>query len=264
MGINLRLPNITGTTDRERIAQLTSFLYQTVEQLNFAMDSLDTGTTSTVERYISKNSLLEKNGSSAIDAPATFNAIKGLIIKSADIVSAYYEELSRKFNSEYFAESDFGTFLEVTEQTITANSEAITQNFTNIQEISTDLNGKEGLKKQVSSNTAYRLNTDAYIKSGEVAVEIREDGTERVIYGIQIGQTAKVNGEEVFNKFARFTADMLAFYDPLRSTEDPIAWISGRKLHIPNAEITISLQIGGFLEEIQTNGDVVTKWVGRG
>ena len=38
MGLNLRLPNITGSSDREQLTQIKSYLYQMAEQLNFAMD----------------------------------------------------------------------------------------------------------------------------------------------------------------------------------------------------------------------------------
>jgi hypothetical protein len=283
-------------------------------------------TTSAVDRYVSKNALLKENsGSSNVDATATFNSIKGLIIKSADIVTAYYEEIERRLQSIYVAESDFGTYKQSIEQRITANSDSITQNFTDVQEITTNLNIKigetsenvgtlnddlDGVKGNVDNltgnletvseevgkvddkissakdeinkdieavddkinslddivalNTEYRLLTKAYINSGYLYTE---ENTGRRVYGIEIGQTDDVEVDgvttQVFNKFARFTAEMLAFYDPKGSSKDPVAYISGNKLYIPNAEITISLKIGGFLDTVMSNGDIVTKWVGK-
>ena len=41
MGFELRMPNIKGATDAEQIAQIKSYLYQIVEQLQFIIDTLD-------------------------------------------------------------------------------------------------------------------------------------------------------------------------------------------------------------------------------
>lgn len=37
----LKLPRINGRTDGERVSQIVSFLYQTVQQLNFVLSSLE-------------------------------------------------------------------------------------------------------------------------------------------------------------------------------------------------------------------------------
>jgi hypothetical protein len=37
----LNLPRINGRTDGERVSQIVSFLYQTVQQLNFVLSSLE-------------------------------------------------------------------------------------------------------------------------------------------------------------------------------------------------------------------------------
>jgi hypothetical protein len=79
------------------------------------------------------------------------------------------------------------------------------------------------------------------------------------VYGVEIGQKNTIDGEEVFNKFARFTADRLSFYD---QNDSEVAYISDYKLYIRNAEITSSLKIGGFVDTVMPSGDVVTKWVG--
>ena len=324
--IDLRLPNMTGVSEREQLSQLKACLFQWAEQLNLTLNSLDSGVTSSVERYVSKNALLREESKGKVDATATFNAIKGLIIKSADIVTAYYEEIEKKLSSIYVAESDFGTYKQSIEQSMKATSDSITQGFTDVQEITTDLdikiggvadnvgtinddlNGVKGnvdnlagnlgtvseevgkvddkissakdeiskdieavdgkinnLDALVELNTDYRLLTQAYIKSGMLYTD---PNTGRDVYGIEIGQTddVEVDGAttQVFNKFARFTADMLSFYDPKGSTTEPVAYISGNKLYIPNAEITVSLQIGGYVDIVTAGGGVITKWVGLG
>ena len=43
MSINIRYPNISGTSEREQLAQVKSYLHQLVEQLNWALPTLETG-----------------------------------------------------------------------------------------------------------------------------------------------------------------------------------------------------------------------------
>lgn len=43
MSINIRYPNITGTSDKEQITQIKSYLLQLVEQLNYALNTLGSG-----------------------------------------------------------------------------------------------------------------------------------------------------------------------------------------------------------------------------
>ena len=84
MSINIRLPNITENTERGQLLQVKSYLYQLVEQLNLALTD--------VERVASSAVTTAKASSAASaekDSQATFNSIKALIIKSADIWHPY-------------------------------------------------------------------------------------------------------------------------------------------------------------------------------
>lgn len=86
------------------------------------------------------------------------------------------------------------------------------------------------------------------------------DDDEIPVYGIEIGQTNYVNGVEVFEKYTRFTADRVSFYD---QNNNEVAYISDYKLYIANVEIIDTLKMGGFVDTVQPNGDIVTRWVGR-
>ena len=99
--------------------------------------------------------------------------------------------------------------------------------------------------------------TGAYIRTGEL---YRTD-SEIPVYGVEVGQNVDVNGQEVFRKYARFTSEKLSFYD---ANDIEVAYISDKKLYIRIAEITTSFQIGGLIDLVMANGDVVTKWVGKG
>lgn len=241
MGTELRYPNITARSEREQLAQMKSYLYQLVEQLQYALNNIPSeGQTS---QYVTKAT--SQAPSVNVDPVATFSAIKSLIIKSADIVQAYYDEISTKLSGQYVAQSDFGTFVEQTEQTITQSATDIEQLYTNMQGIITDIENLNFTLAEVN----------AHIRSGLLYY----DDDAIPVYGLEIGQKNTIDGEEVFNKFARFTADRLSFYD---QNDTEVAYVSDYKLYIRNVEITSSYKIGGFKDTVMANGDVVTRWVG--
>lgn len=242
MGTELRYPNITGLSEREQLVQMKSYLYQLVDQLQYALNNVGA---SSVAMVTQKQSVVQQTNSGHNDPVSTFNDIKSLIIKSADIVNAYYYEISTRLEGKYVAESDFGSFAEQTKQEINQSSTDIEQLFTNLQAIITDID-----------NLNFTLaDVNAHIKSGLLYYD--EKGLP--VYGLEIGQRNSVDGEEVFNKFARFAADRLSFYD---QNDTEVAYISDYKLYISNVEIKGSLQEGGYRDFINSNGGIVTKWVG--
>ena len=249
MAIEIRLPNIKGN-DREQLAQIRSYLYQLAEQLQWALNNVNTSAVNYVVKQVpsgvsSQNSQVAPMdlGDEDFDAEVAFSALKPLIIKSADIVNAFYNEINTRLESLYVTESDFGTFIEQNEQNISKTATDIEQSFANIQQILTDI---ENLKYNF-------LETKAHIKSGLLYYE-----NEIPVYGVEIGQITEINGEEVFNKYARFTSGRLSFYD---HNGVEVAYISDKKLHITHVEITGTYRIGRFVDTILSDNSVVTKWV---
>ncbi len=383
--INLQYPHINGANERERLQYIERYLYQFVEQLQFALNTIESsgGNSAPVASQMparviqsSPMAVMSLDGGLS-DDQVTFQAIKPLIIKSADIINAYYQEINRRLESVYLAQSDFGIFAEQTSQEIRETSTSTTQQFENVQVVISNLDtsigsvrgdlqavGEEvsyalkdiddinenidGINTQVGEigGSVYDLNeemggvkTDVEtldtsisdvdksvqavdknlwnldnklvdaktgldtslgklsgdlgkldsgvkdlkknvdtelkdVKSSlgkisqaliEVNANIKSgllyyDENEIPVYGLEVGQRNIINGVEVFNKFARFTSDRLSFYDQ-NSIE--VAYISDRKLYINNVEITVSLKIGGLVDTVMANGDVVEKWVGR-
>lgn len=241
MSIDIRLPNINAATDREQLMQIRSYLYQLAEQLRYAMGSLESGTSSAYLYMRGRGS--GGSGDDRSDAASSFNEIKSLIIKSADIVESYTEQISKRLEGEYVAQSEFGTFRETTSNDITANSTSIEQLYQNVQEISDTV---DGLHDSI-------IETEAYIKSG--LLEYADDGAP--IYGLEIGQRNEIDGVQTFDKFARFTADRLSFYD---QNDVEVAYISDYKLFITHAEITGSLTLGSYHVDL-TDG-IAFKWIG--
>lgn len=441
MGINLRFPNITGISEREQLAQMRSYLHQLVGELQWALNNVSEGGVYTP----SGGSGASSSTPTSLTGKTAFEAIKPLIIKSADIVQAYYDSISTKLEGQYVAVSDFGTFIEQTEQKIEQNSTSTTQQFEHIQVIiqghGDDIASIDGTLKTIGEDVSYQqqaiitinkgiedldgslasvegevialdtslqttktelqssvANTKTELEGninsakeelsgsidsaktelsgsiesaknelsgavGEVAEELegaktdingRIDDTngsvaglgsglndvnskisdvdedlqeskasihdsiqsvqenvtgvnalledakaqlngsiedleayveelqnviigvtayiksgllyytdaEIPVYGLEVGQSVKdeVSGEVVFQKYARFTSEKLSFYD---NNDNEVAYISDKKLFIRIAEITVSLQIGGLIDLVMPNGDVVTKWVGK-
>jgi hypothetical protein len=247
MATELRYPSINARTDKEQLAQMKAYLYQLVDQLQFALNNVGSSSLTVVQSTASASKAPQQNPVGNVDAQATFNKIKSLIIKSADIVDAYYQAISTKLAGTYVAESVFGTFVENTEQQINQSSTDIEQLFSNMQAIQTDI-----------ENLNFTLaDVNAYIKSG--LLDYDENGIP--VYGLEIGQQNTVDGEKVFSKFARFASDRLSFYD---QNDQEVAYVSDYKLYIRNVEITTSSKIGGYKDIVMPNGSIITKWVGIG
>lgn len=393
MAYDLRYPMITGASEKEQLTQLKSYLHQLVEQLNYSLNNIDKVQIQYIQTPTKSESSKKTDEKGT---QATFDALKPLIIKSAEIVEAYYEEINERLEGIYVAQSDFGTFVEQTAQEITKNSTDITQVFTNVQtiatevntidsnvqtidskvntidssvqqidtkvatidsftttigtkvttidskvstidtelktvgenvgtldttlkavegnvgqlgtnlqdtksgigsnlealsaevgQIDTDLQGvKAGIDTNVKAltdevgeldskleNAKSAINSDLETLKNELAeivysiIEVNAhiksgllyyDENEIPIYGLEIGQINTIDGVEVFNKYARFTAGRLSFYD---KNDIEVAYISDYKLYITNAEITGTLKLGAFL--IDTSKGFRLKYVGR-
>ena len=243
MSFDFRLPNITAKDDAGKLQQMQSFLFQLVEQLNYAMKMVDgdsVGTASNVGQAAAA-------GEADAKAQNTFNSIKSLIIKSADIVNAYYETINARLKGQYVAESDFGTYSEETDAKIEGNSTAIEQYYESLQQILSDIEGFENRLIEV----------DAHIKTGLLYY----DDAGVPVYGLEIGQRTELDGVEVFNKYARFTSEKLSFYD---NNDNEVAYISDKKLYITHVEVTGSFSLGGFVQKVRFDKSIVEKWVAGG
>jgi hypothetical protein len=231
MNVDLRFPNINATTPEGQMAQMQSYMHQLVQQLNWALNSLDeavAGNTSSV--VISK----PKEALTPEEAVNTFNSIKSLIIKSADIVKAYEETIKTSFDGEYLAVSEFGEYSEKTSAAIEENSKGLTAVYTNVQTIGDDVK-----------------NTNAYIKRGYLGFH---DRLQKDAYGIGVGETND-NGE--YKNYAWFTADGLSLFD---ENKYEVAYISRNKLYIRDAVFLGTVQFGGY--KADTSDGLAFLWIG--
>lgn len=231
MSVELRFPNITAQTPTAQVAQMQSYMHQLVQQLNWALSTIDSAKQGDVSNVVINNG---NNGGkkdiSPEEAEDTFNAIKSLIIKSADIVKAYEDTITESFSGKYVAQSDFGTFLQETKLTIETDSKTISEYFENMQEITGSIEDEIKVQK-------------AYIRRG-----LLEDG----VYGIEVGETK--DGE--FKGYARFTAEKLSFY----GDGNVVAYIGAGCLYIErNAVFRGDVRMGNY--KIDTSNGLAFTWV---
>lgn len=244
MSVQIPKPNITASDDRQRLQQIQSYLYKMAGQLQWAFDTLETGGGGSSMGQSLAN-ISGKSAAAVKQSTENFSQLKSLIIKSADIVNAYYVQIKKRLEGVYVAQSDFGTYTEETANEIQANSEAINLLYTNVRELNDTVDG-------LYDST---MSTNAYLRAGLLAE--KEDGTP--IYGLEVGQSNSAGGQTVFDKFARFTADRLSFFD---SNDVEVAYISDYHLHITNAVITGSLVLMQQFQVSLGNQSIDFKWLG--
>lgn len=203
--VNFRPPQLTGGTEAEQLRQIQTYLYTLWEQLQYAFEDVQTQT----------------GGQNPAPSPAPVTpqavsaGLKALILKSAQVTQVLEQRVAQRLEGKYVAQSQFGTFRQETSQQLTANSRGLTQQFENVQQLTSAVAELDSGLRAVS----------ATIRTGELA-----DG----VYGVEIGQQEGENGVIRFRRYARLTADRLSFYD---SNQVEVAYISDRKLHVTAAQV---------------------------
>ena len=166
MAVDIRIPQFSGT-EKEQLSQIRSYLYQLAGQLQWALKNVDTSSTVIVQSL--PKSLAPSETAGVKESEATFASIKSLIIKSAEIVDAYYDEINTRLEGLYVAQSDFGTFKQWTKQEIEQTSTSTTQRFENLQIIITghgdDISSIEGNLQTIGQDLSYAQNNIVTINS---------------------------------------------------------------------------------------------------
>lgn len=230
MGV-ISYPRIAGT-QAEQLAGIRSYLYQLAEELNRR------------EKEIPQGEQSQKALASQGETQASFASLKALIIKSADIVDAYCQQISKRLEGAYVARSDFGIYARQTAAELVATDTKLEQNYRAVQSLVTDLQTRQ-------------LETNAYIRTGKLYESDGNDGLEpgTPVYGVEVGQSQ--DGD--FQRFGRFTARGLTFYDEKGA---PVAMIADGRLRVFHAQVESSFTEGGFTTEVLAQGELVTRWTG--
>ena len=170
-------------------------------------------------------------------------AIRDAVTEGTQGVYADMERQQSTFDGLYYAKSDFGEFLEDYNQVLSIDPTKVEQAYKDTQFLNTET---ERIREAI-------ISTNANIKTGILYYD--DDGVP--IYGVEVGQTTEVNGEELFNKFARFTSSRLSFYD---ANGSEVAYISDYKLYITNAQVLGNLYLGGYI--LDTTNGIAFIWNG--
>lgn len=254
---DIRLPNISASADAStQMAQMRSYLYQMVEQLNWALNALDSG--GAISSASKTTTVVQAAGGSSSDETDQRMAnLRDLIIKSAESVQTEMDELVESLSSTYVARSDFGTYREDINQRITTNSTKIEQQFAFASEIQANTNRVE------VDFAAYKTNVEGYIRQGIVGY----DGTTPII-GIAIGQdirttrTGVETEQGVFDEIDKrsnmsvWTTEKLSFYIGGQEA----AYFSNGKLTV--AQIATDRITGSGKWDVSFTSGVKYKWIG--
>ena len=234
-------PRMAALGEKGQLEEMRHYLYRLATYLRDAAPDAMGG----VHAEARRTDTGERTTLAGKDANTTFLALKGLILTSAELVEHFATESERRFSSRYVANSAFGSYREEMEQRIEESAARTDALFASLQSITSEVTGLEDAIIEVNA----RLRTGLL---GYAA-----DGTP--IYGLEIGQRNSIGGEDVFQKYARFTADRLSFYDR-NGTE--VAYIGDYRLYITSAEVTGDLKVGGY--RLNTENGLAFKWEGGG
>ena len=257
--IDIRLPNINASTEAGQLQQIRVYLYQFAEQLNWALNTLETNQSgnSVVLQDAAGNKVSDTESAKAQE---TFNSIKNLIIKSADIVEAYYEKIDKllELKGKYVAKAEFGDggvaqYIEDTIMSISATPQYVDQKFQKTEII----DGAEVVTGEYSlADIDKRIRKqEGSIRYGNVKTTLTADGE---TIGIEIGEIDTLN-DVATSRFATFSAAGIELYDGTTNST-PVAIISKEKIKITSAEFTGSVKMGKY--RIDLSKGIAFKWEG--
>ena len=200
--------------------------------------------------------------SSAAVATEKFTNLTGKILeisKSVDGLKVQSKSLDEKVSGMELTIDGFKTYAEATYVT----EDGFEETYKRVSEATT-----KAINNRFELLDKFKNDTTANIKTGLLG--FTEDETPRPIFGIEIGQeTENASGEKVFDKYARFTSDKLAFYD---QSGNEVASVGDKKMSIGHVEITgIQTQDGyeygkfthgKFADTAMEDGGIVSKWIG--
>ena len=230
----IRLPDITGRNDSERLSQIHEYLFTLARELNYSLQEIEQGK-AVVE--------VKNEGKVGNKTPEeVFTDLKPFIIKNADIISSYSDAISKNLQGIYVAHSEFGSYTEKTDAKIDANSYNITQYYENFQKIEGSFAPGE--------STAIVKTTNATITTG--LVDYDEDGN--ALYGMEISTVT--NNAKIAS--ARFLSTGVEIFD---ESGNKALVITDNTITAQNINVSSTFTVGGMLTTV--SGAVITgKYVG--
>lgn len=229
--------------EQNQLTQMYRYLMAMSDQLNEAMNGITLANFAPETQTQIRTAI--SGGGSSQELKETKNALRSMVIKSAEIIEQEMQEISTKLQSQYTGISDqFGQLDQKLTNTIQANAAGIRQNYEYI----------ERLAGRADSTESYIIHSNQYIYTGLIGY----DAANQPVYGVAIGENVTQydeDGNPYINdnaKVATFTKDRLSFWQG--TTE--MAYFSNRKMYITNCEILSTLTMGRYEWRIQADGSM--------
>lgn len=209
----------------QQLQDVRRYLFRLVDQLNSSLNNL-------TEENFSPGGVQALTGATD-EEKQTQADLKSLIIKNANEVRETIEVISKTLKSEYVAISDFGTFREDMENTITETAAGLEQ------EIST--------RSEIVNN--FIAATNGYIRQGVVGY----DGATPII-GIAIGQDIRLTGvtETVGGKV----------YEEIDTSQNMSVWTTTKlSFYVNGGEVAYFANDALYVTGIHTGTVTFPNWV---
>lgn len=165
-----RKPFITAQDLPGQLVQLKSYLNQLVDELNARNAVSGTGT---------KQTVLDGGTAATTSKAASFDEMKSLIIKSAEVVTAIGNAVTKQLEGQYVAQSEYGTFTQNTAASFAASDKQIAALLESMERITENAEAAEGrTEEKLAAISA---------TAREVAVwmqKVISDGVEKVVTGM--------------------------------------------------------------------------------
>lgn len=228
------LPELRGT-EREQLQTIHRYLFAFANELNTALNRIDTLATSANTAVQAVAAPGAVGGVIDEKVKSSYDAIRSLIIKNADTVYASMDEIRQTLVTDYVAQSEFGTFQTNLTNTIQTTAEGILQTFGYTERL-------DAIDDDLAGFSTYQTTTEQYIKIG--VVKYNDDGTAEA--GVVVGknlQEIEVDGKIVVSSsdmYSCFTAERLSFWK--NGAEQ--AYLSNETLYVTNISVTNEITIG--------------------
>lgn len=226
-------PPVLQGDERTQIQQLSGYLFTISNKLNEALMEVTVREVNLQEGTESSSGMTEQEKQAQLEQ---YNSLKGMIVKTAEIVRTKMDEITTRLQTQVTAvSSQLGTMQTNLTNDIRATAEGVLQSYGYEERIT-------GLEDEAGETDGFIRKTNHYIFSGLLDSNTME-------YGIAIGEGVTAydqNGNAYLNdnaKCATFTMNRLSFWQG--SSE--VAYFSSGKMYITEGEITNTLQVGNFI-----------------
>lgn len=251
MSVQIEIPPRFNGFNEEQFKQLYSYLFRLSENLNVALNNLDSMTANPTVAQQTTGAALAPSASGTNDTAQSnaYSELRSLIVNTANIINSEMDLIETNMKSNYVSQSDWGTYTKSIEKTVSETATTATAAYAYAETVNTTFGN-------------YKTETEGYIRSGFITTD-----DDKPILGIAIGQNLQATQVEIDGRVyeqinenqncAFYTADKVSF----RMNGVEVASISNKALEIQDAYITGSIEMGGNWTVSSNNGYTI-KWIG--